>query len=603
MKFYLKFFFLMTVNFLFCMQQEYEVHNMSINSKYAELGVTFTATNKLVFASSKKLLTDKPFIKNRRKHNRELYLALFEGSIDQNGNIIKPKLLSNEIFNKFYEFDFDFTPDLKKIYFTSINNNSEKSKKTLNIFSANFNKNFHLSNITPLRYNSKSYSLRNPKVSKDGKHLFVSSNMENGFGEYDLYVLDILDSGSHGPPRNLGPNINTVKSELFPFIDEHNTLYFSSYGHDNSDNLNIYKSELVDGIYQKPKKLPYPINSLSDDFGFVINSEGNRGYFTSNRENGKGDVDIYTFKPKPKKCFQTLSGSIFNTENGEQLDNTEITLISNNSINDRKKISRNFEFKLKCKKTYKLNIEKNGFQTLKYIFKTTGNTDHLPKKDFHLYPVNCNQVLTGIVFDKNTGKPLTKSKLKLFKHNKLVDSLLTDHNSKYRFTLNCNTPYRLTVSSNNYVSEIETFRTSNILNNNISKNFYLESNIEFIIIREQKMVYIEPIQFELNEANLRNDSKKELIKVINILIKYPTIKLEINSHTDSRAPDSYNLNLSNNRVKSIKKYLIAKGIDQNRISGRGYGETLLLNKCTNGVKCSEDEHQLNRRTEFIVINE
>ena len=94
-----------------------------------------------------------------------------------------------------------------------------------------------------------------------------------------------------------------------------------------------------------------------------------------------------------------------------------------------------------------------------------------------------------------------------------------------------------------------------------------------------------------------------LDKVINILIKYPTIKLEIKSHTDSRAPDNYNMNLSDKRAKSTIRYIINSGIDPNRISGRGYGESELINKCKNGVKCSEDEHQLNRRTEFIVIDE
>ena len=140
------------------------------------------------------------------------------------------------------------------------------------------------------------------------------------------------------------------------------------------------------------------------------------------RENGKGDVDIYAFKPKPKECFHFFSGLLYNAENGEKLDNTEITIVSNNNINDRKKFNKNFEFKLKCNESYKLNIAKKDFQTLKYMFKTTDNTDHLSKKDFHLYPVNCNQVLTGIVFDKNTGKPLTKSKLKLFEKLPIMTS-------------------------------------------------------------------------------------------------------------------------------------------------------------------------------------
>lgn len=588
---------------LFSKQQEFEVLNMSINSRYAELGVTYLEDNKLVFASSKKLKTDKPFIKNRRKHNKELYLALFKGSINENGNIINSEQISNEIFNKFHEFDFSFTPDLKKIYFTSVSHSSKDKKKTLHIFSAHFNNNFELTNITPLRYNSKSYSVRNPIVTKDGKHLVISSNMKNGFGEYDLYILNILDNGTHSSPKNLGPNINTIKSELFPFIAEDNSLYFSSYGHEIDGSLNIYKSKLIGGVYQKPEKLPFPINSHSDDFGIVINSSINKGYFTSNRENGKGDVDIYAFKSKPELCFQTLSGLLVNESNGKPLDHTKITLTSNNDISQTKIFNNSFKFKLKCNEHYKLNINKKGFEIIEFSLQTSDQNEFEINKDFKLSPITCSQLLSGTVFNKETGQPLPNSKIKIFKNYKLTDSLLIDFNANYKYELVCNSTYRFSVSSKNYNSEFAIIKTSNSKNKSIIKNFHLNPNIEFVTIREQKMIYLKPVKFDLNESTIKKESKAELSKVVNILIKYPTIKLEINSHTDSRAPDNYNLNLSSKRVKSIINFLISKDINPHRISGHGYGETRLVNNCTNDVKCTESEHQLNRRTEFIVIDE
>ena len=86
------------------------------------------------------------------------------------------------------------------------------------------------------------------------------------------------------------------------------------------------------------------------------------------------------------------------------------------------------------------------------------------------------------------------------------------------------------------------------------------------------------------------------------MMKYPTIKIELKSHTDSRAPDAYNMKLSKRRANSSVDYIISQGINSNRITGEGYGETRLINRCSNNVKCSEEEHQKNRRTEFIVIN-
>ena len=110
------------------------------------------------------------------------------------------------------------------------------------------------------------------------------------------------------------------------------------------------------------------------------------------------------------------------------------------------------------------------------------------------------------------------------------------------------------------------------------------------------------IYFDLDKSNIRPDAEVELQKIVEVLKEYPDMKIDIRSHTDSRASDSYNLRLSDRRAKSTLEYLVTHGIDRRRLTARGYGETMLLNNCSNGVKCSEAEHQLNRRSEFIVIN-
>ena len=403
-------------------------------------------------------------------------------------------------------------------------------------------------------------------------------------------------------------------------------------------------------------------------------------------------MDIYAFKPKPKECFQFLSGLLSNANSSKLLNHIEITLNLTNNKSETKIFSKSYKYKLKCNEPYKMILHKKGFETIEHPlqtssqngytlkhdykltpltcnqqitgsvtnkktgqslgdvlvnlyhnlqlvesqlirkdssfnfeakcsntyriiakkekftneimnFKTGSNNNFQQTKILKLQPINCKQIVSGSVLDKDTENPLTYSKIKIFKNNKLIDSLLTDINGKYNYEIDCNNTFRLSVSLNNYNNDVAIIKTSNSINKNITKNFHLESNIEFVILREQKMVNVKPINFDLNESSMRNDSHTELDKIVNILMKYPTIKLEINSHTDSRAPDKLNLNLSNNRVKSIINYIISKGVNSDRITGQGYGETLLLNKCSNGVKCSENEHQLNRRTEFIVIDE
>lgn len=294
---------------LIAQEVKYEIFNTSINSKYAELGVTFLKENKVLFASSKK------FQNKRGRHNRQLYLELYYGKIDENGDIQQSSKFSKEINNKYFESDVTFTPDFKTIFFTWNNFYDTQSRKDsaefkpLYLFSASVDENFNISNILPLPFNSKNYSVRSPEVSKDGKKLYFTSDMPNGFGGFDIYEVTIINGRIIGWPKNLGPNVNTNKNELFPFIDNENTLYFASYGHKGKGRLDIFKSKNSNGIFQKAENLPAPINSKYDDFGFVIKPESNMGYFTSNRKYGKGDVDIYGFKLIEKETEKKVKKS------------------------------------------------------------------------------------------------------------------------------------------------------------------------------------------------------------------------------------------------------------------------------------------------------
>jgi outer membrane protein OmpA-like peptidoglycan-associated protein len=108
------------------------------------------------------------------------------------------------------------------------------------------------------------------------------------------------------------------------------------------------------------------------------------------------------------------------------------------------------------------------------------------------------------------------------------------------------------------------------------------------------------IYFDLDKWNIRPDAALELEKILDVMKQYPTMKIDVRSHTDSRQTNKYNEKLSNRRAKSTMDWLVKNGVDQNRLIGKGYGESLLVNKCADGVKCSEEEHQANRRSEFII---
>ena len=117
-----------------------------------------------------------------------------------------------------------------------------------------------------------------------------------------------------------------------------------------------------------------------------------------------------------------------------------------------------------------------------------------------------------------------------------------------------------------------------------------------------KLLQLSTIYFDLNKYNIRPDAEVEIQKVIAAMDKYPSLKIRVNSHTDSRGNDAYNLWLSQKRAQSTVAYMISKGISAERLDGEGYGEERLMNDCGNGIRCSNEKHQLNRRSEFIIFD-
>ena len=625
----------------------YDVFNTSVNSAYAELGVVSLQNSKVLFASSKKDINDVSFKKNRRKNNRQLHLKFFIGSITPTNDIIQEGIFIDNENNPIYHSDITFTPDFKQAYFTWNNFYNTQSRKdsakwrTLHIVKADINENFEISNITPLSFNSESFSNHHPFVSKNGKLLYFVSDRPGGFGKSDIYVVSINKSGTYGAPKNLGKSINTKELEIFPFVDEYNTLYFTSNGHKGQGNLDIFKSLFENNSYQKVENLPIPINSNSDDFAFVMSEGSESGFFTSTRKNGKGDADIYAFVPKklsqkiiasntsalkintakqtesirtelvpkeipkaPIACEQFISGLVFST-NGIQLNNVKVSLISDNEIQEVQLVEKGFKynFKINCNQTYKIIAEKKNYYSAKIEINSTSQNGENLAKTFTLKPLKCSQFLNGSVVETKTYKPLSNASIIVFKDNYPIDTISLNTNGSFRHELNCNTEYRIVAELENYHSDVTMVSTSLTPNLEISRKLSLEHNLEFITVRGKKMLNINPINFELNESEITEDAAIELNRVVDILFKYPNLKITVNSHTDSRAPDAYNLRISKARALSIYNYIISKGIKTERIIAEGFGETQLLNNCSNGVKCSEAEHLINRRTEFIITDE
>jgi outer membrane protein OmpA-like peptidoglycan-associated protein/Tol biopolymer transport system component len=399
----------------------------------------------------------------------------------------------------------------------------------------------------------------------DGLNMYFVSDRPGGFGGRDIYRITKLPNGAWSEPKNLGPNINSAYDEDSPFIGADNkTLYFSSNGEQSMGGFDIFLSVRdEDNNWSQAINLGYPINSFSDDIFYTTTIDGTRGYFSSYREDGQGEKDIYEIK------------------------NDELGL--------------------------------KNIAALKGVIKSAYNKSYPGNILISLKCIDCGDTVSKIVYPRDRDGSFFQS-LETCKNYKA--SFLTDNGTKEffeeSFTTSCDAEYDeiyrefLLDSDNMRFIQLqdtvglsyEEFKT--IENQKIQ---VMLSNKEIVKVDMGSdlgaLIAINPIYYDFNKSNIRENAANELDKIIKILNDNPKMSIELGSHTDCRGKKEYNLKLSSSRAKSSVNYIKKRIVNPKRISGKGYGETKLKNNCSCegeiGPTCSEEEHQLNRRTEFIIV--
>ncbi len=237
-----------------------------------------------------------------------------------------------------------------------------------------------------------------------------------------------------------------------------------------------------------------------------------------------------------------------------------------------------------------------------------GNDDIYSFKQTGELITECNQYVSGVVTDANTREILTDTEVILLgDNNQELQRTVTNVKGEYTFDLECATPYIVRAAKIEYNPTEVTLATHNVLE--YTYQLPLQLSKGGLAGKEVKpgddlaeLLDLEIIYFDLDKSFIRSDAEIELQKIIATLKQYPSLTIDVRSHTYSRTGDDYNMYLSEQRAKNTIKYIIEKGeIDKSRITGRGYGETNLVNECSNNTSCSDQEHQLNRRSEFIMI--
>jgi len=267
---------------------DYNLKNLSINTKYSDFSPMFLDSTQMVFTSAK----DSSFLNTRRyKWNNQPYLDLYVAKLNEESLDLKNATkFSKKINTKYHEASVTFSPDNTTMYFTRNNYGKKlvRDKNGVNHLKIYMSKKVNGDWIEAVEvpFNSDDYSTGHPALSPDGKQLYFVSDMPGSIGQTDIFVVDVTGPNSFSEPRNLGPEINTERKEMFPFIND-KKLYFSSDGHTGLGGLDIYEVAYTEEEgFEEVKNLGKPINSNRDDFSYIINEENQQGFFASNRIDG-----------------------------------------------------------------------------------------------------------------------------------------------------------------------------------------------------------------------------------------------------------------------------------------------------------------------------
>ena len=354
--------------------KRFNVQNLDINSEYSDFGGTLN-NNKLYITSSRNtvgLFDIGRWITQRISYgwNNEPYLDVYSFDVSESGSYINEDYLDSNINTKYHEglASFDANGNMYLTRESFYENEYVEDPESNNITSllGIYKITRGDKNVVGLNINSVEYSVKNPSISADGKTLYFSSDMPGGFGNFDIYKGDINENGDINNIENLGQKVNTEGQEMFPFIGNENTLYFSSDSQLGLGGLDVFFTKEVDGKWASARNVGIPVNSNADDFAFSINETSGEGFISSNRSGGKGSDDIYSIKRLVPICDVLLTANVMDAKTKLGIDSATTSVsdkegnIASSKTSSEKGIA---EFILVCNETGKLIVSKEGYNS------------------------------------------------------------------------------------------------------------------------------------------------------------------------------------------------------------------------------------------------
>jgi len=558
-------------------------------------------------------------------------------------------------YDKLFNYTDDVDPEYLLRYSQSLKSvgNQEESMRYYNLFLETFPDSEHKLTaqdyLDKIEANSNRYDFETTSLNTNGvdfggtivneKYFVFSSTRDTGtvfkrrhswnnLPFMDLYQAEIKADNTFGEAVKLKGDVNTKYHETTAtFTNDGKTMYFTRNNSTNTSKkdiqrLKIYRATLVDGEWENIEDLTINSNDFSTAHP-ILSTDNKTLYYVSNNPESLGATDIFKVDILEDNTLGTPVnlGNKINTAGRESFP----YLTKDNALY----FSSDGHFGLGGYDVFYVNLDKeneapinlgtpinSAFDDVAYIINSETKKGYLSSNreggmgydDIYSFtentPIDIFEVeveITGVVTDKITSKPLPNSTISILDvDNTLVTTATTNNKGEYTVTVKGEKTHLVRAEQPKYNTQEVVVEVKDVP---YKQDFALIINEQDIDLGTDlgPLLAIENIYFDLSKSNIRPDAAIELQKVVELLNTYPKIKIDIRAHTDSRGSDSYNLKLSDRRAQSTRQYIVDNGIEASRVTAKGYGETRLVNSCKNGVKCSEEEHQDNRRSEFIIV--
>ncbi|WP_353119776.1 OmpA family protein [Myroides odoratus] len=451
-----------------------------------------------------------------------------------------------------------------------------------------------------------------------------------------LYATEIGEDGTFGDPvlfakeiaskeLNMGSAIFTKDSQIMYFTSNNGSTRGSKRTHYNKDDsslLKIYSAKKqADGRWGNVEELPFNMEGYNTAHPALTPDE-KWMYFVSDRQGTVGQSDLFRVSLYESGRFGPVEhlGDQINTAGRETFPfiSSDYTLYF--SSDGHPGFGGLDLFKAKINRDGKIGVPVNLGPDLNSAFDDFGiYIDGATKKgfvssnrkggqggdDIYLFvETPCHQLINGLVLDKDSQEGLEEVELIFYDSaQNPIKKMKADEQGYYQFDqLNCGEQYRVRVVKKGYftrefVVDVDRKQQQRITIELESDDTKIGSGDDLF-----KKMKLEPIYFDFDKSNIRPDAQIELMKIVEVMLQHPSLKIDVRSHTDSKGNDNYNLRLSERRAQSTIQWMISQGVEAKRLTAKGYGESQLVNKCSNGVNCTDEQHQENRRSEFIIVN-